>query len=147
MKLSTKGRYGVRMMLELALHYGQGPVLLKDIAQQQEVSEKYLWHLVGPLKTAGLINSLRGAKGGYVLTKSSSQIKLIQIIKALEGSLAPVECVDDPRVCKRISICVTRDVWKRLKDAIEEILGAITLEDLVKSHKRKNRQETKMYYI
>jgi Rrf2 family cysteine metabolism transcriptional repressor len=86
MKLSTRGRYGVRMMLELALHYGEGPILLKDIAERQGISEKYLWQLINPLKTTGLVNSLRGAHGGYVLAKAPEAISLKAILQILEGS-------------------------------------------------------------
>lgn len=147
MRLSTKGRYGTRAMLELALRFGNGPVLIKDIAKTQDISEKYLERIFFGLKSAGLIKSQRGAKGGYLLARPAAQIKLIQIIKALEGSLAPVECVDEPLLCKRVRICVTRDIWKRLKDTIEGVLDSVTLEDLVKQHKQKNKTQKNMYYI
>jgi Rrf2 family cysteine metabolism transcriptional repressor len=92
MKLSTRGRYGVRLMLELALHYGEGPILLKDIAGRQGISEKYLWQLINPLKTAGLVNSLRGARGGYMLGKAPDAVSLKAILLILEGSLCLVDC-------------------------------------------------------
>lgn len=113
-RLSTKGRYGARLMLELALQYGKGPILLKDIAKRQEISEGYLEHLLPPLKSAGLINSSRGAHGGYILAKALSEITLKEIVQTLEGSLSPVECVDTPTVCQRVRSCVTRDIWKKL---------------------------------
>lgn len=147
MRFSTKGRYGTRAMLELALRFGSGLVLVKDIAKTQDISEKYLERIFFSLKHAGLIKSQRGTKGGYILARLPSQIKLIQIIEALEGSLAPVECVDEPLICKRVGICVTRDIWRKIKDAIEEILNAVTLEDLVNNHKKKNKSAINVYYI
>ena len=101
MKLSTRGRYGVRLMLDLALHYGEGPIFLKDIAERQGISEKYLWQLINPLKTTGLINSQRGAHGGYVLGKAPERISLKEILQILEGSLCLVDCVDNPSFCER----------------------------------------------
>ena len=104
MKLSTKGRYGARLMLELALEYGKGPVLLKEVAERQEISEKYLGHLISPLKAAGLINSTRGAHGGYTLAKASKDITLAEVVQAVEGNLSVVECVSSPGVCSRVEI-------------------------------------------
>lgn len=137
MRLSTKGRYGARLMLELALHYGNGTVLLKDIAKKQEMSEGYLEHIVPRLKAAGLIISSRGAHGGYSLAKDPSKITLKDIIQPLEGSLAPAECVDAPRVCQRVRSCVTRDIWKELKETISHTLESVTLKDMVKRKKNK----------
>ncbi|MFH0731686.1 MAG: Rrf2 family transcriptional regulator [Candidatus Omnitrophota bacterium] len=137
MRLSTKGRYGARLMLELALNYGNGNVLLKDIAKRQNISEGYLEHLVPPLKAIGLVKSSRGAHGGYTLAKAPSKITLKEIILTLEGSLSPVECIDSPAVCDRIDICVTRDIWKELGDKILKSLESVTLEEMVKRHKKK----------
>ncbi|OGX14793.1 MAG: hypothetical protein A2166_05765 [Omnitrophica WOR_2 bacterium RBG_13_41_10] len=139
MKLSTKGRYGVRLMLELALCYGKGPVFLKDIAGRQEISEKYLWHLITPLKTAGLINSSRGAHGGYALAKPPSEINLKEIIDVLEGSLSLVECVENTSVCRRVQFCVTRDIWQEITDKITQTLRAVTLKDMVDKQKAKHK--------
>jgi len=147
MRLSTKGRYGSRAMLELALRYGNGPVLVRDISKAQDISGKYLERIFFTLKNAGLVKSQRGTKGGYILAKPAAEIKLIQIIKALEGSLAPVECVDEPLVCKRNGVCVTREIWEKIKYAIEEILSSVTLDDLVRQYRRKNKCQMKMYYI
>ncbi|HHJ00915.1 MAG TPA: Rrf2 family transcriptional regulator [Candidatus Aerophobetes bacterium] len=147
MKLSTKGRYGTRAMVELALHYGQGPVLLKDIAKRQEISEKYLEHVITPLKVAGLVKSIRGAHGGYVLAKPPAQIKLSQVIRVLEGSITPVECVDDPKTCTRAELCVTRDVWRKIKRAIDEILESISLKDLVEQQEKKEQNKKIIYHI
>jgi len=147
MKLSTKGRYGTQVMLDLALHHGKGRVLLKDIARRQEISENYLEHLMPPLKAAKLISSSRGAHGGYILTNPPHKIKLIDIIQALEGSLAPAECVNTPRVCSRSKFCVTRDVWTEMKAAIDGVLESTTLQDLVERQKEKDGQKTSMYHI
>lgn len=136
-RLSTKGRYGTRLMLELALQYGKGPVLLKDIAKRQEISEGYLEHFLPLLKAAGLINSSRGAHGGYTLAKTPSKITLKEIVQTLEGSLSPAECVDTPAVCQRVRSCVTRDIWKKLGEKISETLTSVTLKDMVEMQKKK----------
>ena len=122
MRLSTKGRYGARLMLELALNYGNGPVLLKDIARRQEISEGYLEHLLPPLKAAGLVNSRRGPHGGYMLAKTPSEITLREVVQVLEGSLSPAECVDTPSVCQRVHSGVARDIWKKLGEKISHTL-------------------------
>ena len=122
-------------MLELALHYKKGTVFLKDIAREEEISEKYLSHLVIPLKANGLISSSRGAHGGYRLAKSPSHITVKDIVQTLEGDLSPVECVKNPSICRRTSGCVTRDVWEKLDERISDTLSSITLKDLVKSQK------------
>jgi Rrf2 family protein len=137
MKLSTRGRYGVRLMLELALHFGEGPVLLKEIAERQAISEKYLWHLISPLKSMGLIKSMRGAHGGYVLGKSPAEINLQDILRILEGSLCLVDCVDDPGTCDRSDTCITRDVWSEASKNISRTLESVTLEKMVERHKSK----------
>ena len=138
MKLSTKGRYGVRLMLDLALHREEVPITLKEISKRQEISEKYLWHLITPLKTAGLIQSIRGSKGGYALAKSLTEISLKQIVNVLEGSLSLVECVEKPSLCTRSNACVARDVWKDVADKISTTLESITLKDIVESHRIKS---------
>jgi len=137
MKLSTKGRYGSRAMLDLALNYGKGPILLKDIARRQEISMRYLEQLIAPLKASGLVKSSRGAKGGYVLSKLPSEIKLSEIVYALEGSIEPVECVTRPQGCRRSKNCVTRDVWVDIYKAVQGIIETITLQDLVNRYLKK----------
>ncbi|MFH1772036.1 MAG: Rrf2 family transcriptional regulator [Candidatus Omnitrophota bacterium] len=138
MKISTWTRYGTRLMLNLALHYGKGPVLLKDIARDEELSEKYLSQIIIPLRTYGLVSSFRGARGGYALTKEPSQIKLREIVEILEGGLDLVECVKDPSSCPRTSTCVTRNVWVKITDKITDTLDGISLSDLVKQHRQKS---------
>ena len=148
MTLSTKGRYASRAMLELALHYGQGSVLLRNISQRQEISERYLERLMTALVTAGLVISTRGKQGGFRLAKPPNEIRLSQIIQATEGSLSPVFCVDDPEQCNRTQTCVTHDIWEKLKKEILDILDSITLENMVAMHKDKMASSnTSMYMI
>ena len=147
MKLSTKGRYGARLMLDLALHFGKRPVLLKDVAERQEISEKYLGHLIPPLKAAGLINSSRGAHGGYILARSPEDITLGEIIQAVEGSLSLVECVATPGVCHRVGFCVTRDIWNQMGEKMAEVLESITLQDMAQRQQQKQKSQSLMYSI
>ena len=147
MKLSTRGRYGTRAMLDLALHYGQGPILLKDIARRQQISERYLEHVIIPLRDAGLVISARGAHGGFTLAKPPSEIRLSEIIHVVEGSIAPVDCVDDPKLCSRANFCVTRDVWAEMEKAMSAILESTTLQDLVQRQREKGQPGAVMYYI
>ena len=145
MKLSTRGRYGVRIMLELALHFGEGPVLLKDIAERQAISEKYLWQLINPLKSMGLIKSIRGARGGYVLARDPAEINLREILRILEGSLCLVDCVDDPAACDRSESCITREIWSETSKNISQSLESMTLGKMVERHK--NRGDGARSYI
>ena len=147
MKLSTRTRYGTRALLDLALHAGEGLVLLKDIARRQEVSLPYLEHLITPLIAAGLVKSTRGARGGVLLLKPPSEIKLSEVVQLLEGSIAPVDCVSDPKVCHRSASCVTRDIWNEMKRAMNGVLESTTLQDLVERQKGKNGPKHRMYYI
>ncbi|HQN17890.1 MAG TPA: Rrf2 family transcriptional regulator [Syntrophobacteraceae bacterium] len=137
MRLSTKGRYGVRLMLDLALHYGKGNVSLKDVAKRQAVSEKYLWHLIPPLKNAGLIHSIRGSQGGYVLAKPPHSITLKEILQVLEGPMCLVECTNQPSLCKRSANCVVRDVWRDVTDKMLEALDSFTLEGMLEKEKQR----------
>jgi len=146
MKLSTRGRYGARLMLDLALHYGEGPVLLKDIANRQGISEKYLWQLINPLKTMGLIGSTRGAHGGYVLARPPEEITLKEIVRVLEGSLCLVDCVENPGVCDRSQTCTSRDIWTEASNQISQILESMTLDKMVAKQRTKN-QESMAYSI
>jgi len=147
MKLSTRGRYGTRALLELALHYREGPVPLKNIAQSQQISLQYLEHLITPLVATGIIRSTPGARGGVWLARSPQEIKLSEVIGLLEGSIAPVECVNNPEICTRSELCVTRDIWGELKKAMNGVLESTTLQDLVERQKRKEHSEEVMYYI
>ena len=147
MKLSTKGRYGTRALLDLALHQGEGPILLRDIAQRQQISLRYLEHLITPLIAGGLVRSTRGAGGGVLLARPPEEIRLSEVIQLLEGSIAPVECINNPGVCSRSELCVTRDIWGEMKKAMNGVLESTTLQDLVERQKRKEQHREKMYYI
>ncbi len=147
MKLSTRGRYGTRLLLDLALHGRGGPVQLKDIAHREQISLQYVQHLVTPLIAAGMVRSTRGARGGVWLAKSPQEIKLSEAVGVLEGSIAPAECIDDPKTCPRSDFCVTRDIWGELKEAMDGVLKSTTLQDLVERQKRKERPKEAMYYI
>ena len=147
MKLSTRTRYGTRALLELALREGDAPIFLKDIAREQQISLPYLEHLIAPLIAGGIIRSTKGPKGGISLAKKPQAIKLVEITHLLEGSMAPVECVDNPGACKRSEFCATRDVWSQLKDVMNGILESTTLQDLVERQKSKSQKELSMYYI
>lgn len=136
MKLSTRTRYGVRMMLALAKNYGRGSVYLKDIAKGEEISEKYLSQIIIPLRGVGLVKSLRGAHGGYALVKSPAEITLKDIVDVLEGDCL-VDCVKDPASCSRIETCASRDVWELVGEKISGVLESITLEKLVQMDKDK----------
>jgi Rrf2 family protein len=122
-------------------------VLLKDIARRQEVSLPYLEHVITPLRTAGLVKTTRGARGGLLLVKPPSEIKLSEVVQLLEGSVAPVDCVNDPKVCHRSASCVTRDIWIEMTEAMSQVLDSTTLQDLVERQKQKGQPESKMYHI
>ena len=131
MRLSTKSRYGTRAMLDIAINYEKGPVSVKSMAHRQGISVKYMEQLIPLLKMAGLIRSVRGAGGGYTLSKDVHQINLRDIIDALEGSMFPVDCVDNPEICNRANKCVTYEIWKAIQDTINNMLDSITLADMV----------------
>ncbi|MGI6092206.1 MAG: RrF2 family transcriptional regulator [Negativicutes bacterium] len=140
MKLSTKGRYGVAAMYDLAMHHGQGPISLKSIAQRQEISEHYLEQLMGILRKAGYVKSIRGAQGGYSLTKDPSKISVGDIIRVMEGPIAPVDCLlddscRDNNYCEKADMCVTRGVWAKVRDSINNVLDSISLADLCREEK------------
>ena len=136
MKLSTRSRYGLRLMLVLARNYGKGNTFLKNIAHEEDISEKYLSLIIIPLKAVGLINSVRGASGGYTLAKEPSQITLKDIMDVLEGDCL-VDCLKDPKACSRVSTCASHDIWAILGDKISETLSGITLAQLVMMNNKK----------
>jgi Rrf2 family protein len=143
MKLSTKGRYGLRLMLDLAEHHGNGPVKLKDVALRQDISEKYLWHLIPLLKRAGLITSARGSHGGYTLSRQPQAINLLEVISALEGMYFSA-CAQHPSSCTRSSSCVAREMWTEAAAKIDAIFASFTLGAVVERHKHK---QTSNYVI
>lgn len=139
MKLTTRTRYGVRLLFELALHYDQGYIQLNDIAKAEAISEKYLEQIVSFLKSAGFVQSQRGAQGGYVLARSPGSITMNDIVEKLEGTPYVVDCVDGGD-CDRTSVCVAKNVWRKLSDAMKSTLSSITLADMVEDAKRKNEE-------
>ena len=139
MKVSTKGRYALRLMLDLALHNTGEYITIKSIAARQNISEKYLEQIISLINRAGYVKSNRGAQGGYRLAKVPSEYTVGMILRLSEGSLAPVDCVDeDKSECNRIENCVTKEVWKELYDAISNVVDHITLQDLLDRQLNKN---------
>ncbi len=147
MRLSTRSRYGVRLMLALAANKQKKPVFLKDIANSEEISEKYLSQIIIPLKGKGLVTTFRGAHGGYLLSRPASEISLREIIEPLEGDLSLVDCVNNPGVCDRANACASREVWDELSSLLLNFLDTFTLEDLIKkSSKITNHNSFKTDY-
>lgn len=141
MKISTKGRYGIRMMLSLVLHYEKGTLSLKSIAKDQEISEKYLEQIIGPLTKAGIVKSYRGAQGGYILSRPPEEISVGEVLEILEGSLSPVECVDSHN-CPHADLCVSLTLWTKIKDAVRDVVDNTTLADMAAEYMEKHSQET-----
>jgi Rrf2 family cysteine metabolism transcriptional repressor len=131
MKLSTRTRYGIRAVIELAQYEGGRPLQLKAIAERQDISIKYLEQLMGVLRSAGFIRSVRGAKGGYVLARPPAQITLYEVFRALEGPVTTTECVEDANGCERSADCAARKVWTQVEEAIRKVLTGITLADMI----------------
>lgn len=144
MKLSTKSRYAVRLMINLAWNFKQGPSQLNEIARKEEISEKYLSQIVINLRGAGLIRSVRGAHGGYLLAKDPAHITLRDIVEVMEGGLDIVDCLTDEENCGRSGICLTRNVWEKVSQAIKETLSEINLYDL---SRQVNKSDDPMYFI
>ncbi|MBT2677377.1 Rrf2 family transcriptional regulator [Bacillus sp. ISL-35] len=140
MKISTKGRYGLTIMIELAKKYGEGPTSLKSIAQTNDLSEHYLEQLVAPLRNAGLVKSIRGAYGGYILGSEPSQISAGDIIRVLEGPISIVEGIEDEEPAKR-------ELWTRIRDAVKDVLDNTTIEDLANHTDHFGESDAYMFYI
>jgi Rrf2 family cysteine metabolism transcriptional repressor len=136
-KISTRGRYGTRALVELALNYDKGLTLLKDIARKQRISQRYLEHVIRPLVAGGVLRSTRGAGGGITLARPPEEIKMSEIVRLLEGSIAPVDCVNDKAICERSDTCAARDIWCDLQNAINGVLESTSLQDLVERQKGK----------
>jgi len=134
-------------MLELASHYGEGPIELKEIAKKENISLKYLEQVIIPLRSAGVVKSVRGSKGGYSLAKSPSEICLNDVVEVLEGPINLIECLRDPKACQRSSFCVTRDIWKEVSEAIYRIFHSVTLEEMVNRKREKEGIIPPMYQI
>jgi Rrf2 family transcriptional regulator, cysteine metabolism repressor len=145
MKLSSRTRYGMRAMLELALEYGKKPLQIKSIADREDISNKYLEQLVAMLKSSGLVRSIRGPRGGYMLARSPAEIKLSEIFTTLEGPLIPVECVRHTEFSSKCSDCATRLIWQELYSALMSKLDTTTLKQL--SERTLKLQQTDQYQI
>ena len=131
MKISTKGRYALRLMVDIAQHVDSGPVSLRDAARRQQLSDKYLEQIVTPLARAGLVRSVRGAGGGYLLTRRPEEYSVGDILRPLEGDLAPVECATDGAWCARSGDCLTVGLWQEIHRAVSAVVDGTTLADLL----------------
>lgn len=146
MKMSTRGRYGLRAMMELARHCGEGPVPVETIASNQEISGKYIHNLMASLHSAGLVRTVRGPKGGYELARPPSEITALDAVEALEGKNVLVECVADASSCRRAGRCTARDIWCEVAASIDGVLRKLTLAEIV-SRQRSKQGEATTYSI
>ena len=140
MKISTKGRYGLRILIDLATHDPAKPRLIRDIAQSQQISEKYISRLVIDLRRANLIRSVRGVNGGFHLAKRPEEITLLEILETMEGPISVVDCVRAPEKCKRQHLCPARDIWTELNDGIRELTKKITLDDILNAYRKQDAE-------
>ena len=150
MKFSSKSEYGLRAMFDLAELYGTGAVSIKSIAERQDISDPYLEQLFALLKKSGIVKSIRGAQGGYMLSKDPADITVGEVLQALEGPFSPMDCVStvNPEPCKRTQYCVTRQIWTKVKDAVDDVLDNITLQDMKEeAEKIRSGKDYYMYYI
>ncbi len=136
MKMSTKGRYGIKAMLELALVYDKETISVRSISQKQNISELYLEQIFSVLRKAQLIKSTRGAKGGYSLTRKPKDITIKNIMDALEGPISISNCIEEGAICDNLDTCATRVLWVRIRDAIDEIFSSVTLQDIIDEHNK-----------
>ncbi|MEE8373445.1 MAG: Rrf2 family transcriptional regulator, partial [Dehalococcoidia bacterium] len=139
--------YGTRALLDLADSWGNGPTLLRKISERQQIPLLYLQRLITPLVAGGIIRSTRGTGGGVSLAKPPDQIRLDEVIRLLEGSISPLECVDNPDTCDRSEVCVLRDTWSEAGHAMSEVLESTTLQDLAERQRAKVQPDKAMYYI
>ena len=143
MKISTRGRYALRLMLDIALNEDGEPVRIKNIAMRQELSDKYLEQIISILHKAGFVRSVRGPQGGYCLTRKPEEYTVGEILRLTEGSLAPVACLEQPEnPCARIDQCATVQLWKKINDAVSGVVDTVTLADLVEWQNEKVRLDT-----
>ena len=133
LKLSTKGRYGVKAMLDLAVHYGTEPISIKSISERQGISEYYLEQLFAPLRRAGLIKSVRGAQGGYILNRKPIEITVLEIMDVLEGPVEISDCLDNDE-CNKFESCATRVLWKKIQMSINSVMGNVTLQEMLNDY-------------
>ena len=147
MRLSTRTKYGVRALVDLAEAYPDRRLSVKDIAEREKISAKYLEHIMARLKAAGLVDATRGMHGGYMLCDPPERVSLHDVYPVLEGSTAPTECVDEEGECERAPTCPTKETWAEVKEAIDEVLDKTTLADLVKKKQSKTKSARQMYVI
>jgi Rrf2 family protein len=147
MRVTMKSDYGLRAMIDLATHYGEGPVPSGDIAGRQCVPEHFLDQLLVTLRRAGLLKSLRGPQGGHMLARPPAQISMSEVIRALDGSTAPMECLPTPGACQLTPGCAIRDVWRQVEDYTQQLLAATTLQQLAERHRVPQQAVEAMYYI
>lgn len=142
MKISTKGRYGLRILIDLATHDNGKPRLIRDIARAQQISEKYISRLVIALRRAGLIRSVRGVNGGFHLAKQPKEITLLEVLEVMEGTVSIVECVTTSPLCARQNLCGVRTIWQQLNDNIRRMMNDVTLEEILGACKTQNADNT-----
>ncbi len=137
MKLTTKFRYGARAVVEIARNYGKGPIKRKDIVENQDIPDSYLENILISLKNKGIVNAIRGPQGGFVLKKHPASITMLDVMLSFEDSFSPVDCLEEPSGCERVSFCPTRPVWRKLQEAQEDVLKNVTIQELVEGGTRK----------
>lgn len=135
MKLSTKGRYGVKAMVDLAINAGDTPISIKAISGRQNISEYYLEQLFSPLRKASLIKSIRGAQGGYILNRDPKDITVAEVMYVLEGPIEIADCIEGAS-CDNIDCCATRLLWEKIKNSIDEVMESVTLQDIVNDYEK-----------
>ncbi len=146
MKISTKGRYGLRILLDIVLNGEDAPRLTRDIATSQNISEKYISRLVIDLRRAGLIKSLRGAKGGYRMARFPEDITLLEIVETMEGRTSIVDCVLQPDVCSKVEACAVHQTWAEINRKIRDVLGEVTLKEIADKHRQDGRTGSSLDY-
>ena len=139
MKISTKGRYGLRILIDIAIHNSNSPRMIKQIAESQQISSKYVSRLILELKNAGFVKSVRGVNGGYILAKSPNAISLLDVVEAMEGEILIVDCVMNSDCCGRCSTCPARNVWKTANDSLRNSLGWLTLASAISGYELNNQ--------
>ena len=144
MRLSTRSRYSILALMDLAAHAGEAPVLVREIAEREGISDRYLEQLLLPLKAAGMVRASRGTHGGFTLARDPGELNLKEIIRVTEGSTSFTECVDDPGICSRADVCALRDAWQEVTAAAEAVLASITIADLVARQAKKPRAASGM---
>ena len=131
MKLSTKCRYGTRAIIDIARNYQKRPTKRKDISAHQEIADSYLENILITLKQHDIISTIRGVNGGFILNRPPSEITMLEVVEAIQGVLAPVDCLENPVICQRVESCITRPVWQKMQTAQREALAAVTIQELV----------------